>query len=245
MGTQFFAQANNGINPGNGYDFKNWGSYGPQPYDIRFVYNLQGLYQLPFYKSQHGVIGHALGGWSVAPFFIARSGYPLLVYTDGNISDESWGQGNPNSGNLGTNAVLLSSYTGGSALHQSVPGSNGIGTNGIGVNLFKDPAAVYNQFRPFILGIDGPNGGGGGVLRGMSHWNLDLTVSKEVKFSERLNARFIVTMSNVMNHPWFTDPYLDLQDPADFGSIYNAINPNGTIQINSPRQIEFGIRFGF
>lgn len=245
MGTQFFAQANNGINPNSGYDFKNWGSYGPQPYDIRFVYNLQGLYQLPFYKSQKGLIGHALGGWSLAPFLIARSGYPLLVDTDGNISDETLGQGNPNSGSLPTNAVLLSSYSGGSSLHQGVSGSNGIGTNGIGFNLFKDPSAVYNQFRPFILGLDGPNGGGGGVLRGMSHWNLDLTVSKQIRISERFNARFIATMSNIMNHPWFTDPYLDLQDPADFGSIYNSISPTGTIQINSPRQIEFGIRFGF
>jgi Carboxypeptidase regulatory-like domain len=246
MGTQFYAQANNGINPNNGYDLKNFGSYGVQPYDVRFVYNLQALYQLPFYKNQHGFIGRALGGWSVAPFFTAKSGYPILVFTDGNISDETWGQGNPNSGNLGTNAVLLSPYNGGSSLHGNVPGSNGIGTNGIGLNLFKDPSAVYNQFRPFILGLDGPNGGGGGPLRGMSHWNLNLTVSKEIKFTERLNARFIAQFSNLMNHPWFVDPYLDLQDPADFGSIYNAINFNtGNIQINEPRKIEFGLRFGF
>jgi len=258
MGTQFYAQANNGINPNNGYDSTNLGSYGVQPYDIRFVYNLQALYQLPFYKSQQGFVGRVLGGWSVAPFLIARSGYPLLVYTDGNISDESWGQGNPSSGNLGTNAVLLAPYNGGSSLQGNITGTNGIGTNnqppsascpkctGTGLNLFKDPSAVYNQFRPFILGLDGPNGGGGGPLRGMSHWNLDLTVSKEIKFTERFGARFIAQFSNIMNHPWFTDPYLDLQDPSDFGSIYNAINFNtGTIQTNSPRQIEFGLRFHF
>jgi Carboxypeptidase regulatory-like domain len=243
MGTQFFAQANNGINPNNGYDFKNWGSYGPQPYDIRFVYNLQGLYELPFYKGQHGLLGRALGGWSVAPFFIVRSGYPLYVYTDGNISDESWGQGNPNSGNLSTNAALMSPYNGGSSIHQS-SGSNGVGTNGFGLNLFGDPAAVYNQFRPFILGLDGPSGGGGGPLRGLSHWSMDLTVSKQIKFTERFNARFISTFSNIFNHPWLHDPYLDLQDPADFGSITGA--PFGVpTQINNPRQIEFGIRFGF
>jgi len=244
MGTQFYAQANNGINPNNGYDFKNWGSYGPQPYDIRFVYNLQGLYQLPFYKTQQGFIGRILGGWAVAPFFTVRSGYPLLVYTNGNISDETLGQGNPNSGSLGTNAVLLSSYRGGSSIHSGVSGSNGTGTNGYGMNLFSDPSAVYNQFRPFILGLDGPNGGGGGPLRGLSQWNLDLTVSKQIKFTERLNARFIATFSNIMNHPWFHDPYLDLQDPADFGSITGA--PFGVAtQINTPRQIEFGLRLGF
>jgi len=243
MGTQFFAQANNGINPNNGYDFKNWGSYGPQPYDIRFVYNLQALYELPFYKGQHGPLGRAFGGWSVAPFFIVRSGYPLYVYTNGNISDESWGQGNPNSGNNATNAVLLAPYTGGSSIHQT-SGSQGVGTNGFGLNLFADPAAVYNQFRPFILGLDGPNGGGGGPLRGLSHWSMDLTVSKQIKFSERFSARFISTFSNIFNHPWLHDPYLDLQDPANFGSITGAPFSAAT-QINNPRQIEFGIRFAF
>ena len=251
MGTQFYAQANNGINPNNGYDFKNWGSYGPQPYDIRFVYNLQSLYQLPFYKSQKGLVGKALGGWAVAPFFTMHSGYPLTVYTNGSISDETLGQGNPNSGSLGVNAVLISPYTGGASVHGNVVGANGTGSNndpttgGTGLNLFSNPDKVFNQFRPFILGVDGPNGGGAGPLRGQSRWNLDLTVSKELKFTERFNARFIATFSNIMNHPWFTDPYLDLFDQADFGSIYNGVSPTGNIQINSPRQIEFGLRIGF
>src|SRR5437667_8247137 len=126
MGTQFYAQANNGINANNGYDFKNWGSYGPQPYDIRFVYNMQGLYQLPFFKSQHGFAGRALGGWAIAPFLIIRSGYPLFVYTDGNISDETSGQGNPSSGSLPTNAVPLSAYNGDSCIH-TTPGPRGVG----------------------------------------------------------------------------------------------------------------------
>src|SRR6266567_4521117 len=235
MGTQFFAQANNGINPNNGYDFKNWGSYGPQPYDIRFVYNLQGLYQVPFLKSQHGFAGRVLGGWALAPFFFIRSGYPVPVYTDGSCSDESWGQGNCSSGNLATNAVLTSAYTGGASRHTAAGGAG---------NIFANPTAVMGQFRPFILGLDGPNGGSGGPLRGLSQWNLDLTVSKELKFTERFNARFIATFSNVFNHPWFHDPYLDLTDPGDWGVLSGS--PFGVAtQINSPRQIEFGLRFGF
>ncbi len=235
MGTQFFAQANNGINPNNGYDFKNWGSYGPQPYDIRFVYNLQGLYQVPFLKSQHGFMGRVLGGWALAPFFFIRSGYPVPVYTDGSCSDESWGQGNCSSGNLATNAVLTSAYTGGASRHTAAGGAG---------NIFANPTAVMGQFRPFILGLDGPNGGSGGPLRGLSQWNLDLTVSKELKFTERFNARFIATFSNVFNHPWFHDPYLDLTDPGDWGVLSGS--PFGVAtQINSPRQIEFGLRFGF
>jgi hypothetical protein len=235
MGTQFYAQANNGINPNNGYDLKNWGSYGPQPYDLRFVYNLQGLYEIPFYRSQQGFIGRVLGGWSLAPFFFVRSGYPLSVSTDGNCSDQTWGQGNCSSGNLATNAVLTSPYTGGSSRHTA---SGGAG------NLFANPSAVMAQFRPFILGLDGPNGGGAGPLRGLSAWNVDLTASKDIKFTERFGATFFATMSNLFNHPWFHDPYLDLQDPGDWGVLSGG--PFGVAtQINSPRQVEFGLRVHF
>ncbi len=251
LGTQFYAQANNGINPNNGYDFKNWGSYGPQTYDLKFVYNLQSLYQLPFYKTQQGFLGRVLGGWAVAPLVTIRSGYPLLVYTDGSCSDESSGQGNCTSGSLGTNAVLLSGYSGGASRHLNVAGSNGVGTGGNGMNIFANPEAVYNQFRPFILGLDGPNGGGGGPLRGLSQWNIDLTVSKDIRFTERFGATFIATFSNLTNHPQLHDPYLDLQDPLDFGVIsggpFGSATQSGS-QGNGgalPRQIEFGLRLHF
>ena len=250
LGTQFYAQANNGINPNNGYDFKNWGSYGPQTYDLKFVYNLQSLYQLPFYKTQQGFLGRVLGGWAVAPLVTIRSGYPLLVYTDGNCSDETSGQGNCSSGSLGTNAVLLSGYSGGASRHLNVAGSNGVGTGGNGMNIFANPEAVYNQFRPFILGLDGPNGGGGGPLRGLSQWNIDLTVSKDIRFTERFGATFIATFSNLTNHPQLHDPYLDLQDPLDFGVIsggpFGSATQSGS-QGNGalPRQIEFGLRLHF
>jgi hypothetical protein len=248
MGTQFYAQANNGINPNNGYDFENWGSYGPQPYDIRFVYNLQALYQLPFHKNQQGLIGRLLGGWAIAPFFYIRSGYPLFVYSDGNCSDESLGQGNCSSGNLPANAILLSKYTAGASRHTGVTGSGGVGTAG-DINLFANPGAVYNQFRPFILGLDN-GGGGGGPLRGLSQWSLDMTVSKEFKFTERFGARFIATFSNLTNHPQLHDPYLDLQDPADFGvfqgSPFGLSTQSGSAGGgNTPRQIEFGLRISF
>ena len=118
------------------------------------------------------------------------------------------------------------------------------------MNLFSNPEAVYNSFRPFILGLDGPNGGGGGPLRGLSQWNIDLTVSKDIHFTERFGLMFVATFSNLTNHPQFHDPYLDLQDPGDFGVIsggpfglatQSGSQGNGAL----PRQIEFGLRFRF
>ena len=31
-------------------------------------------YEVPVYKSQQGVLGHILGGWTIAPLFTAQSG---------------------------------------------------------------------------------------------------------------------------------------------------------------------------
>ena len=109
-------------------------------------------------------------------------------------------------------------------------GINGSAANGgTGMNLFSNPAAVYADFRPIILGIDN-RGGGAGILRGQQRWNLDLGLTKDTKFTERIGAQIYVQAFNVFNHTMFSDPYNSLQDPADFGAIegqYNAITLGG------------------
>ena len=53
--------------------------YGPQFYDYKFIYSLTMIYQPPFYRTQRGIVGRLLGGWTVAPIFTAHSGAPLQV----------------------------------------------------------------------------------------------------------------------------------------------------------------------
>jgi hypothetical protein len=89
-------------------------SYGPQPFDIRFMYSLVELYELPFFKSQKGVIGRLLGGWSVAPIFTAQSGAPLEVNigTGSNTDAQSFGEFYGGGNSAFENAVLTAPYTG-------------------------------------------------------------------------------------------------------------------------------------
>ncbi len=66
-----------------------------------------------------------------------------------------------------------------------------------------------------------------------------MSVGKEFRMTERVNAKFIATFANVLNHNVFNNPTLanlNLGSPT-FGSISG--------QANSPRQMEFGIRIGF
>jgi hypothetical protein len=101
--------------------------------------------------------------------------------------------------------------------------------------MFSDPAAVYKEFRPCVLGID-TNCGGYYNLRGLPRWNLDATASKDIGIiGERVGATLIFQITNVLNHVALSNPSsLSLTSPTSLGRI--------TTQANTPRQMEFGLR---
>jgi hypothetical protein len=226
--------------------------YGPQVFDYKFLYNLTLLWDVPYFRAQKGVIGHLLGGWRIAPIFTARSG-ALLGTNNLNGNCQSFGEVNCANGSTQDGAVLAGKYTGGTSVlyNQNVPedsktNPNGVGVNsnydnsGLGTNMFKNPAAVYNELRPCVLGFDTNCGASvAGGLRGMPTWNLDATVSKDIGIWKegRVGATLIFQFTNLLNHVQLGDPAMDISDPANFGVI--------TGQANTPRQMEFGIRIHF
>jgi hypothetical protein len=117
-----------------------------------------------------------------------------------------------------------------------------IGSAGInGSNMFKDPTAAYNNIRQPILGLD-TRDGGFGVYRGMPYWNVDFSVMKNFRITERFSSEFQVVFTNFFNHDQFGDPsgdYLATSNPGSFGSL------SGQLYSYSPRQIQFGLRLNF
>ena len=103
-------------------------------------------------------------------------------------------------------------------------------------NLFANPAANYANFRAPILGIDG-NDAGLGPTRGLPYWNLDLSVRKNIRISERFSTEFQFLCLNTLNHMVFANPSQSLGNLSSWGAL--------TTQGNTPRQMEFGIRFKF
>ncbi len=224
--------------------------YGPAPFDTRWVFNMLGTYDLPFGKGKwlatnNGVLDRIIGGWTFAPIFQWNSGLVMETYTG---SCDEFGQGNVAwcSGMVplaGTNVGAISRSP-----HFGVVSNGGIGSNGDasgggpGVNLFANPTAVYNQFRPVVLGLDG-RANDLGPLYGQHRWNVDFTIAKTTRINERLGFTFYAQFLNAFNHMEFSDPGqygsagLDLQNPAAFG-VLNS-------QFNTPRQIELGLRFFF
>ncbi len=219
--------------------------YGPAYWDRKFTFNMLGLYNLPFGHGQNGVLNHLIGGWSVAPIWQWFSGDPIEMYAG------SWGETGSSAccENGFTPIPLVSTKSFGSGTYNVTTGSpqatntqcvacGGYGVNtGSGVNYFKNPVASFGAWRLPMVGIDGNSGGGGSFLRGLPHWNVNMTLAKTTNLSEGTRLQFTAQFFNIFNSMQRTDPFLDLQDPWDWGVEYG--------QWNSPRNIELGLRLYF
>ena len=110
--------------------------------------------------------------------------------------------------------------------------------------MFSDPVAAWNNVRQPILGYD-THDGGWGVYRGLPYWNVDLSVKKMFKITERFNAEFQVVFTNLFNHNQWGDPggdYLDTSNPGGWGTLPGSVT-NGSVSYM--RQMQFGIRLSF
>jgi hypothetical protein len=218
--------------------------YAPSPFDRRWVANILAYYQLPFgrgqrFASSSGAVDKIIGGWSFSPIFSWGTGLPIETYTG---SCGEVGQGNipwcagavplVNTGSFGHSPHLA-------VKTNCVVGANNdpaCGGGGTGGNLFADPTAVYNDYRPMYDGYD-TNTYDNGPYYGQSRWNLDFTIAKQTRFTESTGATFYAQFLNSLNHMEYTDPSINLLNPGAFGTL--------TGQYNAPRTIELGMRLYF
>jgi hypothetical protein len=250
LGTGNQSQATSGYTALNPYDVRT-SMYGPQFFDYKFTYTHTFLWSEPFFRSQRGIIGHVLGGWRIAPILTARSGSPLAVSNlNGNL--ESFGESQTSTS--ADYAVLNGKWTGGTSAHYNLnvsesasanpngAGINGnVGNGGNNINMFSDPVGTFGKFRPCILGYD-TSCGANGQIRGLSNWNVDLNVAKDIRlFHERAFATLSFQFVNVFNHVALGDPIMDISSPNDWGVL--GSNENG--QLNSPRKLTFALHISF
>jgi hypothetical protein len=259
LGTGSIVQATSQWTVPDAYNLQS--AYGLQSWDRKFLYNLFFVYQPSWHRSQHGLLGRIVGGWSIAPILSIGSGLPnAVVGTDGNIlgayqagGGQAWGQSDGSSSGFSSfeNAInMCGPGVGGSSRHNNpVPSTTypDLGSAFFGPSMFQNPEAVYNCFRNSILGIDNSGGGGAGILRGQMYWNVDLGVRKDVMITERVHLQFDANFTNVFNHPILSDPYNVLGDTADWGALGSISGEliTGAVQANAPRTIQLGLRLSF
>jgi hypothetical protein len=221
--------------------------YGPQAFDRKFVDTLFLVYQPPYYRTQQGLLGHLLGGWTFAPIFTAGSGAPDFCNTnttgffgEGYSGGQDFGSADGASTGVFTpaNCVLTSRAGTSAGVHSYTYTPTGATTPTTILTMFANPPAVFANLRPLILGLD-HNSGGYGQIRGLPYWNVNLGIKKNVRMTERFSLEASVNFNNVMNHNQLLDPTLGIasQPPQTLGQL----STEGTI----PRTMEFGIRVNF
>jgi hypothetical protein len=239
LGTGALVQATSEYTVNDPYNLNN--GYGLQAFDRKFVFNTYAMIDDPWYKTQHGLVGHLAGGWSLSPVLAIGSGQPLGCATNQGAGSGGQGFGAGDSGSFfdTENCVLTKAYGGGSAS----PHAAGAGQ----FNIFGNPDGVLATLRPPILGLD-TNTGGVGVFRGLPYWNMDIRLVKDIRVTERIGLQFQYVVTNLFNHVVFADPAVgDAQtglgvDPTvGPGSSFGVVNS----QINNPRQQQFGLRVTF
>ena len=75
LGTGALVQATSEYTVNDPFNLHN--GYGLQNFDRKFVFNTVALIEDPWFKGQHGILGHIAGGWSLSPVLAIGSGQPL------------------------------------------------------------------------------------------------------------------------------------------------------------------------
>ncbi|MBA2306403.1 MAG: carboxypeptidase regulatory-like domain-containing protein [Acidobacteria bacterium] len=216
----------------NSFDLES--EYGPSFDDITHIFNSNWVYELPFGRDR------LWGGWYTSGIFRAQSGAPFSIIQGTQV----WGGGallGQSSGALPTGDIPDST------VNDGVVGSGGVGTsgdpsrNGTGLNIFRDPQAVFNAVRRLNLTDDKRTGRG--VYRGFGFWQLDLSVGKSTRIAGDVRLTVSAEAFNVLNKVNFADPSASLQTATNFGVI--TAQRISALQNIFPRRLQLGARVDF
>lgn len=216
------------------------GDRGLSDFDVRNRFVVNVIYSLPFKGNR------LVEGWQVSAIIQAQSGNPV---------------------NLVAVSGTTASFTGVQALRPDLAGPiqilNQPTAKGIGIQYFAnsvcDPSATVANKKPGICqpGVtysfqipDNANGVfhfgnfGRNVLIGPGFKNVDASITKKTRITERLSVEFRAEAFDLLNHPNFGQPGRFAQGGSStFGVIGSTRFPNG--DFGSSRQLQLALKLIF
>ena len=210
--------------PQNSY---NWheGEYGPYPGDRRSVFTLNYIYTIPIFRNGHGIVAQALRGWELSGILSAYTGAPFTVTTS---SLDPAGLGAISSGTQA--AVRPDLVCDPTANHSSAYGGS--------AQASAQSLTWFNTacFAAVPQGAVRPGNSGRGIVRGPGFFNLDASLIKNFKVTEKLTTQVRGESFNTLN--WV--------NPNGFASLNNTSTVFG--QINSfraARRVQLALKLIF
>jgi hypothetical protein len=245
------ATSSNGAAAGEGYTTSNVTpglDRGNSIFDIRHRLTVNYVYQLPG-QNLKGVLGILAGGWSYNGIWAFQSGPHFETYTskgagfsgtctqagiDAGLCLNTSGDFNLDGGKNDRPSASVSGVSG--VGHDSW--ANGWGSTSLGGGVYATTSPNITFSAPCLacVGSLGRNS-----FVGPGSWFADMTLSKTVKFTERLNLKFDANAFNIFNRTNFIlatagagahNKYYT----GDFGQAAGTLNP---------RQMQFGLKLSF
>ena len=189
--------------------------------DVRHNLTVNAIYELPFGAGKqfltNGLPSRIFGGWELAGIAYARTGLPVnitMTRKPGQLPDGNTSAQRPN----------------------LVPG----------VPIYAANQTIDHWFNPaaFAAPADGTWGNlGRYIANGPGMFEIDSSLQKRFKITERLALNFRAAAYNVFNHPIYSNPASTLSK-SNFGRITDIIN-RGAVGTGAPRRIEFMLRAEF
>jgi hypothetical protein len=213
-------------------------NYATSDFDARHIINANWVVGLPFGRGKRfltnasGFVEQVLGGWQSTGIFRWNSALPIQTPFDCCVWATNW--------NVQSNGVRVQPV-------QSSPTHNGPDGQ---PNVFSDPTAVYQSFRPARPGEVGDRN----VLRGQGYISLDMGLYKSFRIKEGHNLQFRWEVFNVTNTQRFdgltiadlsldVDPFRGGSPTSDFGRYTSTQAPLN--ETKAGRVMQFALRYTF
>jgi hypothetical protein len=195
--------------------------YGPASFSLAQVLVFNYVYELPFYRSQQGVVGHVLGGWEISGITSFESGSPTTIFqfTDP-FNSFDYAPNTPNT------------YPHGIGIDPSAVTPRPDRTGSCGG---PKTVAKYINTASFTDAIGHFGTSGRGVCTGPGLNNWDISGIKNIQMSERFRMQFRAEFFNAFNHVSFNS-FDNFTDDSTFGQL------NGT---HDSRIIQLGLKLYF
>jgi hypothetical protein len=202
--------------PQNTYDIR--AEYGRAQLDRRHVFNVNYIYELPFFSKQQGFIGKLLGGYQVSGIVTYNTGLPFTVTTSAfdpagvGFIPAAVAGGRPN--------ILCNPNDGAPNTREQF-----FNTNCFERNPLSTATGLSNT-----VGTSGR-----GVIQGPRTFRVDFTLVKNLRFTEDLRLQLRAEAFNITNTTNFRGLSTNVT-ASNFGEV---------ISVRDPRTLQFAVKFYF
>jgi hypothetical protein len=220
------AQADSSSGPQNTYNLG--ADYGPSIYNRNDILSIDGVWELPWYREQEGVVGRVLGGWEMSGLYVVDSGLPLTVSYSGSgtvnyatLTSIYNGQSNGGAANDAAGLGILGPSSAGLRPSVVLNPNDGYGQVQLRKRLhwFNQTAFVAPPPSSFQVGNEKR-----GVVDGPGFNRLDVGLFRNFKIYRGSTFQLRGEAFNVMNHTNWGNPGTTATS-STFGQITTTRDP--------------------